>query len=227
MELEYFTRDGNGNDFTKIVKIKEFPIAEKEFDCPVCRKHYRYGSPLKKCVSSSFTDWAYFEDNNMICTECSKLFTLYPYSYIWDPDGIRLLNVRQLKAELIKQQKPPFMFVITKSQKKHLFYKSQINYDNGKYAVNLEEETITTDCRRMEELFAFVESLMALGQGKAQMLKGEIKFDVYKKVGAKALSKLKSELRTSREIQIPLYCGQKPDMTEEESLCNLNSILTA
>ncbi len=224
MELEYFTRDGKGNDFTKIVKIKEFPIILKEFDCPVCGKHFDRGSIIKKCVSSSFTDWVYF-DEDMICEKCSRLFTLYPYSYIVDDTGIRLLNIRQLKEQLITPQKPPFLFVITKSQKKHLFYKSVINESTGRFAVNLEEETIYTSCERMKEMFLFVESLMTLKQSKTQMLEGTLNFEVYKKTGYNTLEKLRYELQTSREIQIPLHCGQKLDITEEEALCNLDLTL--
>ena len=142
MEIEYVTRDAEGNDFVKKVNIKEFPIENTDFVCPICNKIQHKGGKIKNIVSSKFTDWAYVGD--YICPECSKLFSLYPYSYIVDPDGIRLLNVRQLRDELCRKQKTPFRFVISTTQKKHLFYRSAVNYNNNKIAVNLETETIYT-----------------------------------------------------------------------------------
>ena len=42
MELDYFTRDGKGNDFVKKVAIKEFPIESVDFECPVCHRLYHW-----------------------------------------------------------------------------------------------------------------------------------------------------------------------------------------
>lgn len=225
IELKYETRDGKGNDIIKMVQVKEFPADETEFECRICRKHFERGIKAKKIISGNFTDFAYIGE--YICEECSKLFSLYFYNYIVDPDGIRLLNVRQLKEELCKKQKPPFRFIITTTQKKHLFYRSIENYSPDRFAVNLETEIIYTDCERMKQLFDFVECMIALGASKKGMEQGEIPFPVIKKTGFGALEFLQEELKESREIRIPLYCGQKTEMEEEEALCIINSILTA
>lgn len=224
MELRYETRDGKGNDIIKMVKIKEFPVVKTDFECPICRKSCSQGISSKKIVSSNFTDWAYI--GNYICEDCTKLFSLYFYNYIVSPDEIKLINVRQLRDELIKEQPTPFKFVITTTQKKHLFYKSVVNNSNDRFAVNLETETIYTTHKRMKTLFAFVENLMTLKAGKKQMLEGAISFETLQKTGLNALKYLHKELEMSREIQIPLYCGQKLEITEEEALCNLDLILT-
>lgn len=220
MELKYETRDGKGNDIIKMVKIKEFPVENVEFICPICKKEQISGVKTKKAVSSKFTDFEFIGD--YICENCSQLFTLYFYSYIVDPDGIRLLNVRQIRDELVKRQKPPFRFIITTTQKKHLFYRSKINHDSNVFAVNLETETIYTSCERMEFLFSLIECLVSLGASKTALSNGEIPFAVIQKMGfslgEKVLSILNSELQNSREIQIPLFCGQKLQKTEEE-LC--------
>lgn len=223
--IPYRTRDGQGNDILKEVKIKQFPRHEVEFECPFCKHHSTSGVKTKDIVSSSFTDWAYVEE--YVCPDCSDLFSLYFYNYIVGPDGIRLLNVRELRGQLITPQKPPFLFVITTSQKKHLFYKSIWNYDNKRFAVNLETETIYTTPDRMKQLFDFVECLQTLGCSKEKLKRGEMYFPVAQKVGVEGFLFLQRELENSREIQIPLYCGQKRDITEEEALCCINSILTA
>jgi hypothetical protein len=227
LEIEYKTRDGKGNDIVKLVKIKEYPVENVEFDCPICNQSKKEGVKAKKIISSNFTDYAYIGE--YICPECSKLFSLYFYNYIVDCNGIRLINVRELKDELCKRQNPPFRFIITTSQKKHLFYRSQVNYSADRYAVNLETEVIYTTPDRMKQLFGFVESLITLGASKTALSNGEIPFAVMQKLGfslgEKVLSILNSELQKSREIQIPLYCGQKLKKTEEECLCSLDLLL--
>lgn len=77
----------------------------------------------------------------------------------------------------------------------------------------------------MKKLFEFVEILQTLGASKAGMTDGDIPFSVLQKTGFKPLEILRYELLKSREIQIPLYCGQKMSMTEEEALCSLDLIL--
>ncbi len=221
--IPYLTRDGKGNDILKEVKIKQFPVCEVEFDCPICNTHVKSGIRTKEIVSSNFTDWAYVGD--YVCQRCADLFSLYFYNYIVNPDGIRLINVRELRDQLTSHQKPPFLFVISTSQKKHLFYRSRWNYDAGRFAVNLETETIYTTPERMRQLFDFVEGLQTLGAGKEQMKRGEIPFQVLRKAGFRPLDHLRRELQ-KREIQIPLYCGQKREITEEEALCCISSTLT-
>lgn len=223
--ISYRTRDGKGNDIIKGVTIKQFRRLTMEFDCPICKHHAAAGVKVKDIVSSNFTDWAFVGE--YVCPDCADLFSLYFYSYVVDPDGIHLYNVRQLRDQLTSPQKPPFLFVITTSQKKHLFYRSRWNYSADRFSVNLEAETIYTTPERMRELFDFVECMQTLGAGKEQMKRGEIPYRVLEKTGPKPLRYLNDKLGNGREIQIPLYCGQKRDIYEEEAICCINSILTA
>ena len=225
MELKYETRDAKGNDFVKMVQVKEFPIVKADFECPICHKSYSEGVESKKIISGNFTDFAYID--KYVCTECSALFSLYFYNYIVDKDGIRLLNVRQIRQEICKPQKPPFRFIITTSQKKHLFYRSILNYNPDYFAVNLETEVIYTTTERMKTLFDFVENLLTLGASKKALAEGQIPLDVLIKTGFGALTYLRYEIQHSREIQIPLYCGQKNDKKEYDCLCSMDSILKA
>lgn len=222
--IQYSTRDEKSNDFVKEVKIKQFPAHDVEFDCPICKNHVTSGIRTKDIVSSNFTDWAYVGEH--VCHDCADLFSLYFYSYVVDPDGIHLYNVRELRDQLTTPQKPPFLFVITTSQKKHLFYKSRWNYDSRRFAVNLETETIYTTPERMRRLFDFVECLQTLGCTKERLKQGQISEKAFLGIGMEAIRRLDQELK-SREIQIPLYCGQKREITEEEAICCINSILTA
>lgn len=223
--LRYETRDANGNDIVKDVVVKEFSSVAAEFKCPVCGKYCHEGARTADIISGSFTDYAFIGD--YVCGDCADLFSLYFYNYVKDVDGIRLLNIRSIRDEITREQKPPFMFVITTSQKKHLFYRAKMNYAATLFAVQLETETIYTTTERMRLLFDFVESLLTLGQSKKMLASGQMQYDVIQKVGVNALRFLKREIETSREIQIPIYCGQKREITNEEAICCINSILTA
>lgn len=137
--IKYRTRDGKGNDVIADVKIKRYPSHEVALDCPICGRHTDRAVGVKDIVSSNFTDWAFVGD--YVCPDCADLFSLYFYSYVVDPDGIRLLNVRELRDALITPQKTPFLFCVTTSRKKHLFYRAAWNHDAGHFAVNLEAES--------------------------------------------------------------------------------------
>lgn len=223
--IPYNTRDGKGNEVVKEVKIKQFNVYKTDFVCPICHKEQTEGCKIKEIVSSSFTDWQYVGD--YVCRECADLFSLYFYNYISGTDGIRLYNVRELREQLTTPQKPPFLFVISTSKKKHLFYRAKWNYQSDPFAVNLETETIMTSCKRMKTLFDFVECLQTLGVSKNALKDGNIPFEIAKKTGLASVFWLKKELEESREIQIPLYCGQKREITEGEAICCINSIVQA
>lgn len=223
--LIYNTRDGKGNDIIKKVELKKYKKHTVDFTCPICGRDFSEGVKTGDVVSAKFTDWVYLDD--YICADCANLFSLYFYSYIINDTGIHLYNIRELKEQLCTKQTIPFLFAISTSGKKHLFYKSRWNYADGAFFVNLEEEPILTNNARMIELFDFVECLQTLGASKEMLKEGSIPFNVLQKLDKSVLSKLQAELKHSREIQIPLYCGQKRAITEEECICCINSILKA
>lgn len=205
MKLLYETRDGQGNDIVKEIEPKTVPLEDADFYCPGCARYCRHGAPIKKLVSSNFTDWNL--TGPYVCENCMPLFSLYFYSYVKDPDGIRLLNVRQLKDALITPQKPPFMFVITTSQKKHLWYRAQLNHSPDRFAVQFEMETIWTTPERMRSLFEFVEGMLNNGCTKDMLRRGQTSMAVPLEYNRR----LRHELETSREIQVAIHAAQKEE----------------
>lgn len=218
--LTYKTRDESGNDIIKEIALKDFKVREVNCKCSICHSPLQSGIRVKDIVSADFTDWAYVGE--YVCEKCADLFNLHFYNYIVDPDGIHLYNIREIGEQILLPQKPPFLFIITISKKKHLFYKGKWNYSAENFAVNLEAEIIYTSINRMKYLFDFVELLLTLGCSKSMMKQGEVPFKVIQKIGFWILEKLNEEIRSSREIQIPIYCGQKRNLTEEEAICNIN-----
>lgn len=224
MEIMYNTRDGNGKDIVKAVKIKEFPIYPAEYTCTICGQAKTEGCRKKDVVSSSFTDHAYVGD--MICPDCTRLFSLYFYSYIVERGEIKLFNVREARDVILREHLTPFKLIVTVSGKKHLFYRCPENLSDSLFAVQLENETIYTTHDRQRELFDFVECLMTIGAPKMALAEGRMPYSVLSRdFGADALAKLQEEIKTSREIQLPLYLGQKRNITEEEATCCITSIL--
>lgn len=214
--IRYSTRDEKGNDIIRDVQIKQYPSEDVQFICKTCGQACSRGIAVKRIVSANFTDWAFVGDH--VCEACAKLFSLYFYSYEVSPNGIELFNAREASRKILGQHVPPFRLVITRSRKKHLFYKSVLNHSDEVFCVNLEDEPILTSRKRMRELFGFVECLITIGQSKMQMERGELSIMTICKVGFPALDKLRCELARSREIQIPLFCGQPRDISEEEAI---------
>lgn len=224
MEIMYNTRDGDGNDIVKAIKIKEFPVHTGDFVCGVCGHPTAEGCRKKDVVSSSFTDHAYVGD--MICPDCTRLFSLYFYSYIVERGEIKLFNVREARDVILREHLTPFKLIVTVSGKKHLFYRCPENLSDGRFAVQLENETIYTTHDRQRELFDFVECLMTLGAAKTAMGEGKLPYSLLTQdFGTDAMQRLHDEIKTSREIQLPLYLGQKRQITEEDAKCCITSIL--
>lgn len=222
MNLKYNTRGADGNDITKEIAIKKYPSISVRFIC-MCGKECTEGIPVKKIVSSNFTEWGLVSE--YVCEHCADLFSLYFNSYILNSDGIRLLNVREMAEEIQKPQKPSFKIIISVSQKKHLFYKAVYNDNPDRFIANLEEERISCDLDTLREQFLFVGSLQALGESKERLKTGEIRHDILIKTGHAALNYLQEQLKT-RQIQIPLHLSQKLNILSEDAICNLNLILS-
>lgn len=222
IELIYNTRDAKGTDIQKIVTTKNYPTINKHFTCGICHGQFAQGIDIHKIVSSNFTDWQYVGD--YVCQSCASLFSLFFYSYIQNPNGIRLLNIREMAVEIQKEQLAPFKIVISVSQKKHLFYKAVFNQDSTNFTANLEEEQINCNINKLRELFLFMGSLQALGENKKNIAQGIIQYKILKRIGLKGILYLQQELK-SRQMQIPLHLSQKLNISEEEALCNLDLIL--
>lgn len=224
--LEYRTRDGKGNDITRIVPIKEFPL--HDFDppqaCAVCGKVVSSGCLLGECVSSEFCDWSWF-DTDCICLSCSRYFTLYKFSYIVNGEDIHLYNVREMAQQLKQPQRPPFLAVITTNQKKHYFFKSRWNLTSLPEMINLDDLTIETTPKEMTDLFGWVEAMLSLGAAKGGLEEGQIPTSVLLKTGAGPLMWLRRQLRGKRAIKIPIYLAQRTEMPETEALEKIKSVM--
>lgn len=195
-----------------------------DFVCRICGKSQKSGCRTKDVVSGNFTDYVMVGD--WVCEECSRLFSLYFYSYIVEDGEIQVFNVREARDVILRKHKPPFKLIVTKTGKKHLFYRCPENLSDEMFAVQLENETIFTTHARQSELFDFVEYMMTIGASKMALADGCIPYNILRlKFGSYASEYLRREIRTSREIQIPLFLGQKREISEEEAICCITSIL--
>lgn len=227
MILLYNTRDGKGNDIVKPVELKEAALEPYDGTCGLCGKAITQGARIKNLVSANFTDWPYVS-GDYVCESCIKLLSLYFYSYIVSGEDILLFNVREMAEEIQKPQKPPFKIIISKSQKKHLFYKAAWNDNPEKFTVNLEEEQISTSLDEQRTLFAFVSALITLGESKQNLSSGSISLGLYAKTGYNLGRKIYEYLTSKlcrRDIQIPLFIAQKMERTDEECITILKQTI--
>lgn len=225
MEIDYLTRDGKGKEFVKKVKIKEFQTVDHAFVCQSCGRRCDHGVPIKACTSSKFTDWQYVGD--YMCTDCTRLLSLYFYSYSVEGGEIHLFNLREIYENIMRSHTVPFKFIVSKTGKKHLFYRAPENMTDDQFAIQFETETVYTNRERMRRLFDFCECMQTLGVSKLAMSECKLPMNIMKEsFGLQAYLFLRNELTHSREIQIPLHCGQKRDITEEDAKCCIISVLT-
>lgn len=234
--LRYETRDEKGNEIVREIPISERKVTPHDGPCAMCGRRTGRGVLVKDAVSSNFTDWACFSEGEpVVCEHCAQLFSVYPYSYIYEPDSgdIELLNVRQIEDAILGlgERTKPYLCVISVSQKKHLFYRAQINGgSSGFFAVNLESETIHTTTERQKNLFALVKHLAVLGTPKSAVAEGVITSATSELLGTYTsmilYNVLHRELTQSREIQIALHAAQKPeDADAQDTLERLRELL--
>lgn len=165
------------------------------------------------------------------------MFSLYPYSYVYSKGAvIRLLNIRQLKDALTDwrtlSRGEGFIFAITQSRKKHLFYKAMFNdplsSEDDIYSVNMEGINYTTTPYMQKQMFGLVECLQALGMSKSKIADWDIPFSVAQPlIRCGILDKIILAIKVatlSQEIYIPIYAAQKPEgMSVSETLCTLEN----
>lgn len=210
MKLLYNTRDGSGNDIVKEVELNDYddaPEYDPPVECGLCGASTSRAIKAKDVVSGHFTDWNYVT-GDYICPRCARNLGLYKYSFIETPTDIKLYNIREMADAVINPPEPPFKIVISKSQKKHLFYKARWGWSRNNYPINLEEETIIVNRATLSKQFAFISALLALGEIKAGLAEGHIRLETLQQVGKDALKLLWLWLARDRMIQIPLFLAQ-------------------
>ena len=234
---EYHTRDGSGND---IVIACEFlnPMEHLAYDaawvgvCMVCGAETEGGIPHKKMLGDTYTDWGIHKmpESSHICKACAFCLLLNPakgrialknYSYI-AADRLYICNRAEMRDWLVDPPEPPFVAVVTISQKKHLATKAAVSYRRERYACMLEEERIYVDLAAMQNCMRLVEALRGIGMTKTDIETRRIKYSLVKRWNTGQMVETVKRLNEhdkTRILPLALHVAQK--MEEEEAICYL------
>ena len=228
--VRYNTRAPDPDNKGKMIDIvKEFapkdkPLTVSACACAMCGVNGRPGIELAKTVSSNFTDFNLLGESPYICEACLFALNLYRYSFIAG-ETLRLLNVREMAAEIVRPQTPPFVAVISKTQHKHLFLRAVVNYNAENFTASLEDELISVNLERLRRQMLLIGSLQALGQSKTALAEDGVGFNIYKIFGRRVLEYYANEIKT-RQMQIPLFLSQALGIGEEQAINNILEVMS-
>jgi CRISPR type IV-associated protein Csf1 len=233
----YDTNDGK-DDVQKEIHLKD-PRTHEKYDpeisgeCVICGKEFAGGFQAKHLLGDTFNDWDICKAplSRSMCEACA--FTLLlnmdynrcklnTYSFVAS-DALTICNRQQIRDFLIYPPGPPFVFVITISQKKHLAIKSKVAYDSEYFPVQWEEETVYCEREKIKDHVLFAEALRGIGFTKDEILTGRFNSAKLSKISAEALLRIEEEIskrNKQRMYALAVYAAQAQE--EEEAICYLD-----
>lgn len=118
--------------------------------CCVCGEQNIIGDPIKKVLSSNFTDTDILKPGDIVCIYCSACIgflkknteTLRCTSFICTKENLIKLKREDCYKYIIHPPDPPFAFGVTRSYKKHIAYKTIINYEKDIFYIRTDNYTV-------------------------------------------------------------------------------------
>lgn len=203
--------------------------------CTICGAPITHGVPVKKALSSNYTNWAQHKAPisqyvGPACYFTIKLNTQYHrmaldrYSFCATQDHLSILNRWQVRDYLIKPPKPPFVLVCTVSQQKHLALHSHISYQQDRFYCQFENQTLLID-PTFKPLVNFVGALYSIGISKKQLAQGKLnyaKLKDYNFAGVKQIMVKLANYVQRPDYELAVHVATK--IKEGEALSYLNLI---
>lgn len=157
----------------KTVEVNELEEAD---NCFLCGCEITKGIPVKKVISSNFTNFEFCKNINgkYCCKDCAatiKNADLRKNSFVADKDNLYLLKKNDIENylfDLDKYVKDEFVVGITVSFKKHNSFRCRVNQDTSKYYIRQEDKEFLFDAKEMKYLYD------KLNDAYLQFLKDEI-----------------------------------------------------
>jgi len=190
--------------------------------CAVCGKEIAEGAPIKKVVSSSFTDW------NMLaamaathvcaaCTWCIKEPKMRRSQYIASNDGLLFFKRDDIERWLFQPPEPPFVFFVTSSYKKHGSFRARVNHSKQMYYVQFEDRQILFSLGKYRDLFELMKKMYATFNKTQEIGKGDY---IHKRVFEYGLKQwqhdenILKQHRGTQVFELLLYALNKPEETK-------------
>lgn len=138
--------------------------------CKMCGKALKIGVNQKDIIKkATFNDYQYLtHKSDFLCTECSALISdiqlprddkkrrLRSFSFIASEQDFKVLKREQLWNCLLNPPEPPFVFCVTYSNKKHIAFKSQIQFEQQSYSVFTDKGEVKIDLRDLGKLLRII-----------------------------------------------------------------------
>lgn len=138
--------------------------------CKMCGKALKIGVKQKDIIKkATFNDYQYLTyKSDFLCAECSALISdiqlpnddkkrrLRSFSFIATERDIKVLKRDQLWDYLTNPPEPPFVFCVTYSNKKHIAFKSQIQFEQQSYSVFTDKGEVKINLASLGELLRII-----------------------------------------------------------------------
>ena len=138
------------------------------------------------------------------------------YSHVFYHGGHACPNRAAWREWLLEPPKPPFVFAMAVSGKKHLIYKSKISDSRDNYYVQLEEQSFLIDREKFREILEVFEEGYELGLSKASLESGNYNQKAVMKIGFSKWREIEDRISTYRQsapdyLSLCAFCAQKPE----------------
>lgn len=177
--------------------------------------------PKNKAIKDTFTDNDFLmcPESEHVCLGCGFILmnrTLRNYSYVVTSTALLIASREDLKSSIINPPQPPFMIIVAESKKKHLAYKSEINYQRHDISVLFEETRLYVKPKHFDNLIDIIETLLR-EFSKTEILSGRFNQSRIIKFGRNAWLAAEnkiSHLRNTREFNLAVYLAKAPEKEE-------------
>lgn len=233
------TKDSKGNEIVREIEfvdpMKHKDLKEHHGNCFLCGEKMSHGIHVSKLFSNVFTDWnsGKSRKSQFVCPACSftiltspKRHALRNFSHVANHEKLLLPNREELRELILNPPDPPFVINIAVSQKKHICFKSQVNYSQNIFAVMYEEMPVLINKDEFEKLLRLVEHFM-YGFTKSEILTGEYNQKKVLDFGIEkweAFENMVKQYRGNPLLDVVMFVAQKID-SEEELKCYMASEL--
>lgn len=187
--------------------------------CAVCGKAISEGVPIKRVVSSAFTDWNMLADMTAshvcaACTWCIKEPKMRRSQYIATEGELIYFKRDDIEKHLFTPPATSFVIFITSSYKKHGSFRARVNDSQKLFYIQFEDRQILFSPSKYRDMFGLMEKMYAVFNKTREIGKGDY---IQKRVMEYGLKEWRrdeailKQYRGSQVFELLLYALNKPE----------------
>ncbi|HOM05463.1 MAG TPA: hypothetical protein PLU67_08230 [Candidatus Kapabacteria bacterium] len=126
------------------------------------------GYEINKIISSSFTDYEYLKyKSDYVSVDIALLLSnrlingnsgLRNYSFYCTEKELKILKREEIEDILINPKETPFIFCISFNNKKHISFKSKINYNNDNFIIQTDLAPVKINMKELNEVYPILKN---------------------------------------------------------------------